>query len=196
MTQEKRSRWLFLGRFAIYFVVAFVVWVVTTPVMAELFAFGCEKLLFLLDSYDLTQSVVASGRTIGLIYSPSPDGEPLLMNYRNISYSTPFLVALIMAVPSVNPRVRARILLIGLLLLIPFQVFRLVIFVFHYYSQYMTIGDHALYSAFWRQVLLYADRVLGRTDGTLVPLAIWAGLYFYYKWHYKFIKRSAKPVAR
>lgn len=195
MTQEKRSRWLFLGRFAVYFVVAFVVWVITTPVMAGLFAFVCEKVLFLFDSLDLTQSMMSSGRTIGLLYSPSPDGKPLLINYRVISYSTPFLVALIMAVPSVNPRVRARILLIGLLMLIPFQMFRLVILLFNHYNR-MTIGDHLLYSAFWHQVLLYADRILGRTDGTLFPLAIWAGLYFYYKWHYKFIKRSAKPVSR
>ncbi|MEA3297342.1 MAG: hypothetical protein U9R56_05710 [candidate division Zixibacteria bacterium] len=178
----------------IFFILAYLIWVVTTPVVATILALCGEKVVMLFDGHDITQALTSSGKTIILAYSPSPDGKPHTFNYRNISYGTVFLLALIMAVPDVRPKLRVKILLLGLAFLLPVQLTRLVVHVFDYYGQHMQMDGVSLYPVVYRKGLFFANRVLTRIDGQVIPVVIWAALYFYYVWYNKFFRKRTKPA--
>ena len=174
----------------IFFILAYLIWIVSTPVVATVLAFCGEKVVMLFDGYDITQALTSSGKTFILTYSPSPDGKPHTFNYRNISYGTVFLLALIMAVPDVRPKLRVKILIMGLAFLLPVQLTRLVIHVFDYYGQYMQMDGVSLYPVFYRKGLFFINRTLTRIDSQVIPVIIWAALYFYYVWYHKYLKRK------
>lgn len=182
--------WRFVVRLVLYFILAFLLWMVTTPAVNTVLTFCGEKIVLLFDDFDITQSIKSAGRNIIVTYFPSPDGKPWVINYRNLTFNTVFLIALIMAVPDVNYKLRLKILGLGFLILFPFQVARLVVTVFNYYGQHMEIDNQSIYPTVPRKALYYTERAMARLDGQLVPVAIWAGLFFYYKWHYKFLKRQ------
>ena len=70
------------------------------------------------------------------------------------------------------------------------------IYVFEYYSQRMTWSSgEPVYSAFYRSLFFYSKRGLARLDGQLIPIVIWAGLYYYYKWNDDFKKRLKNNVS-
>lgn len=169
---------------------AFGLWVVTTPAVTTALTFVSEKVVLLLDGRGLTLGMESQGKNIILHYQPTPDGKPHLMNYRNISFGTVFLLALIMAVPKVNNRLRLKILVIGYALLFGVQVVRLVVYVFNYYGQNMTVNDQSLYPPFRRKAIFFTDRTLARLDAQLIPVIIWSGLYFYYLWFDRYFKKS------
>ena len=174
----------------VFFAVAFGLWVVTTPAVTTVLSFVSEKVVMLLDSHGLTLGMESEGRHIALHYQPTPDGKPHYMNYRNISFGTVFLLALIMAVPNVDYRLRLRILVIGYAMLFGVQVVRLVVYVFNYYGQNMTVGGESLYPVFWRKAIFFTDRTLARLDAQAIPVMIWSGLYFYYVWYDRYFKKG------
>ncbi len=147
--------------------------------------------MFLFDGYDLTQSLVVEENGISIYYAPSPDNKPHRINYRKISFNSVFLLALIMAVPNVDPRLRAKILIIGFLLLFPVQILRIVLIVFNHYGQHMRMDGVNLYSDIPRKVIYYSDRIITRLDGQIIPVAIWAGLFFYYRWYPEYVRRTS-----
>ena len=53
----------------------------------------------------------------------------------------------------------------------------------------MMIRDGFLYPDLIRQSLSYGQKILIRVEGQLVPIIIWAGLFYYYKWHNILTKR-------
>ena len=176
-------------RFVIFFLVAFGLWFLTAPVVNAVLTFCGEKVVLLFDSNHITKAIDSAGKNIIVHYAPSPDGKPYVINYRNITFNTVFLLALIMAVPGVNHRLRLKIMIIGMIFLFPVQVFRLVITVFNYYGQHITRSGESLYPVVYRKGLWYTERTLARLDGQLIPVVIWAGLFFYYQWYYKYFKK-------
>jgi len=161
--------------------------------MTPLLAFGAEKVIFAFDGHDLTKAIRSSGHTMFLIYAPSPDGKPWPMNYRNVSFGVVFLIALVMAVPDVRPKLRLKILLLGLLLTYGTQVFRVTIEVFNYYGQNMLMDGESLYPVPLRKTVYQIQRALSRLDGQAIPVVIWSGLYFYFLWYHRYFKKhSAK----
>ena len=185
----------FLLRFLVFFVAAFLFWLATTPICTPILTFCTEKIVKVFDTHDFTEGMISRGKTIALKYAPSPDGKPHFMNARNISFNTVFLLALIMAVPDVNYKLRLKILLLGFIVLFPVQVVRLTIYILNYYATHMQMDGAPIYHSLWRKILFYGDLTLTRLDSMLVPVIIWAGLYYYYKWHAVFQKRKAVPVA-
>ncbi len=144
----------------------------------------------LFDSNNFTKSVNSKDSYIIVDYAPSPDGKPRITKYHVYTFNTVFLIALIMAVPGVKYKLRLKILLLGLILLFPVQLFRLALFVFNYYGERMMwTSGKPVYSEFYRNAFFFSKRVLARLDGQLIPILIWAGLYYYYKWHKTFMKR-------
>jgi len=111
------------------------------------------------------------------------------MNYRNLTFGAVFLVALIMAVPDVRPKMRLKILLIGLGVVFSTQVFRVSLEVFNYYGQNMLMDGESLYPVFWRKTLYQTARAMARLDGQAIPVMIWAGLYFYYLWYSRHFRK-------
>lgn len=148
----------------------------------------------LFDRLDFTKAIKAVGKYIVVAYEPAKEGKNLVLDYKGFTFNTVFLVALIMAVPNVNYKLRLKILLLGLVILYPIQVFRLVIYIFNHYCQNMRRKSGAtIYPLFIHNAIGYADKVLIRIDGQIIPIVIWAGLFYYYKWHNMFMKmRQAK----
>lgn len=141
-----------------------------------------------LDTHDLTRDMHTEGKNIYIAYAPS-DGTPLVADYRRISYNFVFLVALILAVPDIRPRLRLRILGIGLLILFPIHILRVVIFVLNHYGQHMKIDGVSIYPYVIRKALFHAERIFRILDGYLTPVIIWLGLLFYYRWSGAYFKR-------
>ncbi len=160
--------------------------------MNAVLVFCGEKIVLVFDTYDITKSIDSAGKSIIVHYAPSSDGKPYVINYRKLTFNTMFLMALIMAVPQVNVKVRLKILLMGMVFLFPVQVFRLVITVFNYYGQHMKMDGQSLYPLVVRKGLWHTERALARLDGQLIPVIIWAGLFFYYQWYYKYFKKKSR----
>ena len=126
--------------------------------MNAIVTFAAEPIVDALDTHRLTRDIHSDGDFVYISYSPS-EGKPLVANYRRISYSFVFLVALILAVPDVKPKLRLKILILGLLILFPVHILRLVVFIFNHYGQHMHSGEVSLYPLFWRKALFYAERI-------------------------------------
>lgn len=187
-------------RFVIVFVVTFIIvyllWHVTAPLANEVFTFIGGNIVMLLDRADYTKAIESAGKYLVVAYEPTKDGKPLTLEYKGFTFNTVFLVALIMAVPNVDYKLRLKILVLGLVILYPFQVFRLVVYIFNYYCQNMRRKSGAfIYPAYIHHAIGYADRVLIRIDGQIIPVIIWAGLFYYYKWHNIFTEMMKKRSA-
>ena len=53
----------------------------------------------------------------------------------------------------------------------------------------MMLREGYLYPEYLRQILSFSQRTLIRVEGQLVPIVIWGGLFYYYKWHKVLTKR-------
>jgi hypothetical protein len=176
-----------LGRLAVVFPLIFLFWILAAPVMNTIVTAVATPIIYILDWHDVTENIRTEGDRIYFKYSPS-DGKPVVADYRRLSYNFVFLVALILAVPDVRPRMRMKILLIGLAILFPIQVSRVVIFVINHYSQHIRAGEQTLYPLIYRKFLFYSYRLQLLLDGYLTPIVIWGGLMFYYKWSQNYLK--------
>lgn len=162
---------------------AFLFWDTAKPAGAKIFAFCGEKIVKLLEKKNTTQNVITRDGNIYIFYHPSADNKPLMTKFRHYTFNGVFLFALIMAVPKVKYKLRLKILLIGFVLIFPFQLLLFVVFVLNSYAQRMMLRDGFLYPDFIRYALSYGQKILIRVEGQLVPVIIWAGLFYYYKWH-------------
>lgn len=201
-TGRKKSKkklpdiWAFLIRFLVFFAAAFLIWYVTKPTGAKIFAFCGEKIVKILEKKNTTQNVLTRNGDIFIFYHPSADNKPLSTNFRHYTFNGVFLLALIMAVPGIKYKLRLKILIIGLVLVFPFQLLLFVVFVLNSYAQRMMIRDGFLYPDFVRYSLSYGQRILIRVEGQLVPILIWAGLFYYYKWHHILTGRMTSRSSR
>jgi hypothetical protein len=187
--------WQFVVRFILAFVLVYILWHLTAPLANKVFTYVSGNIVMMLDRADYTKSVNSVGRYIVVDYEPTKDGKPLTLEYKGFTFNTVFLVALILAVPKVEYRLRLKILFLGLLILFPVQVFKFVIYVFNHYCQNMRRRSGAyIYPAYIYHAIGYADRVMWRIDGQIIPVMIWAGLFYYYKWHNIFtrLKKEAR----
>lgn len=162
------------------------------PVLNIIVVFCGEKIIMIVDSYDLTRAITTSGSDIIVNFHPSPKGGALVIDGAMITHGIVFLAALIMAVPDLHHRLRLKILILGIIILFPFQVLTLIVYVFHFYSMNIRLGGKPVYSDFFFYGLFYSREVMVRLSGILFPVVIWAGLFFYYKWHYQFKRSKAK----
>ncbi len=116
-------------------------------------------------------------------------------SFKYYTFNGVFLIALILAVPKVNYKLRLKILLLGFLVLVPFQLLLFNVYVFDNYARKMMwSSDRYVYSGFVRNSLLYGRRILMRVEGQLIPVIIWVGLFYYYKWHRILTKRIQKKI--
>jgi hypothetical protein len=175
--------WAFLISFVIFFAAAFFVWDATKPVGAKIFAYSGEKIVKVLEKKNTTQNVLTKGGDIFVFYHPSADNKPLSTKFRHYTFNGVFLFALIMAVPKVNYKMRLKILILGFIFIFPFQLLLFVVYVLNSYAQRMMIREGFLYPDFIRFLLSYGQKILIRVEGQLVPILIWGGLFYYYKWH-------------
>ena len=179
------NKWLFFVRFVIFFIVVYTIWHFSASITNKPFTFIGGNLIMLFDGRDLTKAVKAVDKLIVVVYEPSKDGKTLTMDYKSFTFNTVFLLALILAVPDIKHKLRFKILLLGMLILYPEQIFRMVIYVFNHYCNNMRLRSGAfIYPAYLHHAIGYIDRVLIRIDGQIVPIIIWASLFYYYKWHY------------
>ena len=181
--------WAFLISFVIFFAAAFLIWDTTKPAGAKIFAFCGEKIIKLLEKKDTTKRVITQDGDIFVFYHPSSDNEPLSTKFKHYTFNGVFLLALIMAVPGINYKLRLKILIIGFVLIFPFQLLLFIVFVLNRYASMMMMRDGFLYPDFIRQSLSYGQKILIRVEGQLVPIIIWGGLFYYYKWHSILTKR-------
>lgn len=184
MKAKGANSWLFPLRFVIFFALAYIIWDFTAPVGTVILGNVAGKIVMALDRADYTKAVETSGKYIVIDYQPSKDGKPLTLEYKGFTFNTVLLIALIMAVPNISYKLRLKILLLGLVILFPIQVFRLVIYIFNYYCQNMRRKSGAyIYPAYMFHSIGYLDRILIRIDGQIIPVIIWGALFYYYKWH-------------
>ena len=148
----------------------------------------------LIDQANRTKAVEAVRDLIVVVYEPAIDGKTLNLEYKGFTFNMVFLFALIMAVPNVNYKLRLKILIIGFIIVYPIQVFRVVIYVFNYYCHNIKRRSGAtIYPTYLHNTIGYLDKTLIRIDGQIIPVVIWAALFYYYKWHNIFKKlRQAK----
>ncbi len=185
----------FIIRFFVTLVVAYALLHFTAPLANKVFTFFARNVVMALDGTGYTQNILAKGRYIVITYQASKkwDATDHTVEYKGYTVNMVFLVALIMAVPQVNYKLRLKILLLGLLILFPVQIFKFVIYVFNYYCQNMRRKSGAfIYPAYMHHAIGYADRIMWRIDLQIIPVIIWAGLFYYYKWHNIFTKLMKK----
>jgi hypothetical protein len=185
----RHSNLIFLSRLVLFFIAVYLLWIFFMPVSNEIFTFFSGKTIMLVETH-FTKSVIAKGREIFIYFTPSLNGTPLVFKYYYYTYNGVFLAALILAVPGVNLKLRLKILILGMILISAVQITSFVLSVFSHYSKHMVTYDKkAFYPIFWRTIFQYGDGILTRLNGQLIPLIIWAGLFYYYKWHKTFVKR-------
>jgi hypothetical protein len=149
-------------------------------------------LVYIADWHDITQDIRVAGENTQVYFAASPDGEPLVIGYRRFSYGIVLLLALILAVTDVKVRLRLRILLVGLSLIYILQVIRVAAIVLDHYGQHVGNQGVPIYPLLYRQALHYFNKMMIRLEGHLLPVAVWAGLFLYYKWYPKYITRKRK----
>lgn len=169
-----------------------MIWKWTAPPVNRLLTTCAAPVARALDGFDLTKSITSAGTQIRIDYKAAP--QPLLIYYRQISYGTVFLLALIMAVPDVRHRLRLKILAIGTGLILATQVMRIVTYTLNHYGQHLQIDGHEIYSDIPRLALVYIENTLGGGGNQIIPVIIWFALFFYYVWYEKFGQVTGEGV--
>ena len=196
MKAKSSNSWLFPLRFIFFFALAYGIWILTAPIGTRIIADIGGGIVLLLDREGYTNDIKAMDEYIIIDHKHDKDDKPLTVEYKGFTFNTVLLAALIMAVPRVNYKLRLKIMLIGLAILFPVQVFKFVIYVFNYYCQNMRRKSGAfIYPAYIHHSIGYADKTMWRIDGQIIPVVIWGALYYYYKWHNVFTKlrKSESP---
>ncbi len=196
MKAKKPNKWFFLLRFLIAFAIIYLLWNFSAPLANRVFTFFGGNILMLFDGANYTRAVEPDGEFIVVVFGAGKNVETLNLEYKGFTFNTVLLLALILAVPDVNYKLRLKILILGMVVLYPIQIIRLVIFIFNYYCQNMgRRGGGTLYPQFTHNAIGYVDKTLIRIDGQIIPVFIWAGLFYYYKWHNVFTKMMKKRSA-
>lgn len=184
---------LLIVKFLVIFAVTFTIWHFTAPVGTKVFASIAGGIVKIFDRAGFTKSISSYDEYIVVNHKYDKDEKPLFLEYKGFSFNAVFLITLIMIVPNVNYKLRLKILVLGLLIIFPEQIFRLVIYIFNYYCLNISRkGGATIYPAYIHNTIGYIDKVMIRIDGQIVPVVIWAALFYYYKWHniYSKLKRS------
>ena len=90
---------------AVAFPLIFLFWILAVPVMNTIVTAVATPIIYILDWHDVTGDIHTDDDKIYFSYSPS-DGKPVTADFRRLSYNFVFLVALILAIPDVRPRLR------------------------------------------------------------------------------------------
>ena len=189
------NSWQFLIRFILFFALAYVIWDLTAPLGARILGGIAGYLVKTVDKYNFIMDVKAAGKNIVIITQTAKDIEPLTLEYKGFTFNTVLLAALIMAVPGVKYRLRAKILILGIIILFPIQVFRLSVFIINYYKNIRMTGTDYIFPAFMRGTFGYITDILIRIDGQILPVIVWAALFYYYKWYSTLAKLKKKKAS-
>lgn len=173
----------------------FLVWYLSAPVLNFLVTHPAEMLVDIFDTKGITRDIVARGGETYILYYPSIDGKALIVGYRRYSYGIVLLVALILAVPDINRRLRLNILLIGLAVILSAQVLRLTGLIFDHYAQHILYRGEPVYPLLYRQILHYFTKMMLRLEGHVIPVAIWVTLFIYYHWYRDFTSKKHRGRA-
>ena len=92
------------------FAAVFLIWDTTKPVGTKVFAYCGEKIIKLLDTRDFTKKILTRDGEIYVFYHPTADGKPMATSFKYYTFNGVFLIALILAVPKVNYKLRLKIL--------------------------------------------------------------------------------------
>ena len=192
-SQIRGAPWRFVLRFVTTFIIVYLLWHFSAPVANKAFTFFGGNIVMLFDRAGHSKIIEPVDEYVVIKYGLPEDLKTLTLEYKGFTFNTAFLLALIMAVPNVNYKLRLKILILGLVILYPIQVFRLVVYIFNYYCHNLQRKSGAtIYPTFLHHAIGYADRVLIRIDGQIIPVFIWACLFYYYKWHNVLTKMRKK----
>jgi hypothetical protein len=169
-----------------------LLWYLLSPVLAVIVGNVGEFLVRVADWHDLTRTIDIQGDQIYVQYIPASSDQALIIGYRRFSYGIVLLIALILAVPDVRWRLRLKILLLGSAMMFSLQVFRFAALVLDHYGQHVRHLGEPIYPMLYRRLLHYADKLMLRLEGHVIPLLIWAGLYLYYQWYRRFLQPRKK----
>ena len=198
MKPKIANSWRFLLRFIVFFALAYIIWDFTAPLGAKILGGVAGVLVKAVDNHDFIIDVKGAGKNIVVVQQKAKDIQPLSLEYKGFTFNTVLLVALIMAVPDLKYKLRAKILFLGIIILFPVQVFRLFVFIINYYKNIKMTGTDYIFTGFMRNTFGYIDKVLIRIDGQILPVVVWAALLYYYKWYNtlaKLKKKKTLPVA-
>jgi len=185
-----KSILILLGKFIGVFAIAFTIWHFTAPVGAWFYAGTADLVVRALDGKNITNKISSENGYIIVDHRRGREDKPLVLEYKGFTFNSVFLIALTMIVPGVNHKLRIKILIIGLLLLFPEQIFRLVVTIFSYYAEKMRMRDGGyIYPMYLIRSVNYVEGAMIRIDGQIIPVVVWAALFYYYKWHNIFTKR-------
>jgi len=180
-----------MGRLALAFPLSFAVWMMLAPLMTSIIVGIAEPIVYVLDWHDLTIDIVAQDCYFH-VFTQAGGATPIVGDFRRISFNVIFLAALVLSVPDVRLKLRLKILVIGLGILFPLHVERVVVFILNNYGQHIQQHGQSIYPVVYRKFLFYLNRVQLPIDSMLTPVAIWFGLHFYYIWNRNFMMRDKK----
>ena len=189
MKAKSSNSWLFPLRFLLFFALTYIIWDFTAPVGTKVFSYVAGNIVLAIDDAGHATDIFPYEKYIVVQYPAARDGKPLSLEYKGFTFNTVLLVALIMAVPRVDYKLRLKLLILGLIILFPIQIFRLVVYIFNFFCRNIKRSDGSfIYPAYLYHSIGYVDKTLIRIDGQIIPVLIWSGLYYYYKWHNIFTK--------
>ncbi len=162
----------FFGRFLVFFVLVALLWTFVTPLYNRIVV-GAAALVFPLIENPATTLAEAKGDEV-LIYLDAPGGaEPVLFQgfTRYVYLALVPLLALLLATPNLGVLRRAKLVLIGVGILMCFHIVYLVAAVklSHVFLGPRDVGRATFYLCDWMQILI---RILWEA----VAVLIWAAL--------------------
>jgi hypothetical protein len=169
-----------------FFPLFYAAWYLLTPAYNQILAPPACLVLRLseITGITLTQSLEPKGEHIFVHHAASEKNPDLTVRVwaRVVHFDLVLLFALIWAVPNVDRSRRIKLLLIGLALLFPLHLLKILILVKHEYSMRVQVGGVYYWSTSGRMVYQYLTGFIIVVANQVLPLLIWGALYAKYWW--------------
>lgn len=163
---------VFIGKFLIFFVLAYLIWWILTPSLNLLLAEGASTVFDLIEGPRVASVEVQDGSVQA--FSLEAD-EPILSTVDYRHYNFVLLAALILATPSVPSYERIKILILGVVILLGLHIATLIVDIEYLYAVRGIVPLTAIEWFVYDRVFMFFTM-----GTTLFPVLIWGLLTFKY----------------
>lgn len=180
------TRFIFLARLLVFFLIFYFAWHMLTPLYNRALAPAALLLVKAseIGGLHLTRSLQPEGEYIFVQHLASVENpeSAVRIKTRVIHFDLVLLSALIWTVPKVSRKKRVKILLAGLAILFPLHLVKILLFVKHEYSLHIQIDGVQYWSPFLRSTYKYLADFIVLIANQVVPVVIWSLLYVNLWW--------------
>lgn len=171
-------------RFVFFFGLFYLLWHYLSPVYNQILAPLSEQIIKVTETEErpVTASFEAAGKKILVHVIASRNSRVVTVKANGVHFDMVFLLALIWAVPNINLKRRAKIVLWGSGIVLVLHLAKIFVFVKHCYCVFLVVGDVPYCTPIQKGIYGHTATFVHLVVNQISAVLIWGLLYAKYWW--------------